>query len=130
MTDQVYKVAQHNGANAAALILIGGYGAIVLYNGNLGALLTQLKQDFLGTNGQGAFWRWGLALLILYALAKNPSTNHLFGPILVIAIVAMLIEAASRSNGGASSFFKSLHDLFTGPAQSSVPSMGTIPFPQ
>jgi hypothetical protein len=83
-------------------LMLGGYLAICLYQGNLGALASAAKDDFLGTAASGnapaqpGFWRWAVALLILVALARSPRTNFLFGPLLIFTLVAMLISTASN----------------------------------
>lgn len=91
----IAKSATTGNANAAAALILGAYLAIVLYQGNLGALATQAKMDFLGDAQHPAFWRWAIALLILYALAQNKATNFLFAPLLVMALAGMLIEMAT-----------------------------------
>ena len=105
-------VATHSGANAASLLFLAAYLAIVLYQGNLSKLADQARTDFLGGNGKPAFWRWAIALLLLYALARNPSTNSLFGPILVLVLVAMLIEMATTQPGTFATLNKQIAGFF------------------
>lgn len=83
--------------NAIGALLLGAYLLAVLWQGNLGALASAASQDFFGTNNQPAFWRWGVALLVLVYLAQSRRANWLFGPVLAIALVAMLINAASNN---------------------------------
>src|SRR4029077_3647877 len=99
-------------ANALALILAAVFVAIVTYNGNFPALLAQIKGDFLGTGDQGAFWKWALALIILYALASNTTTNQFFGPLLAAAILAMLIGTAERNPSAWQNLRGSIDSLF------------------
>jgi len=85
-------------SNGAVLLLLAVYLGIVIWNGNLGALTSALKQDILQRNSAGpAFWQWLIALIVLYALAKNPATSQIFGPLLGIALVAMLIQLALKN---------------------------------
>lgn len=103
-------IATHGGTNAAVALIVGAYLAIALYQGQLGALADAARDDFLGTNGQKPFWRWAAALLILIALAQSPKLNFLFGPMVVFALVAMMIQTAQTQglatlNAGIASFF-------------------------
>lgn len=94
----------HPTVNPAIAIFVGVYLLVALYQGNLGALATQAKADFLGgTDAQGnatpGFWRWAAALIVLIYLSQNPATSNLFGPLLAITLVAMLINIASTQPG-------------------------------
>ena len=90
------EATTHGGTNAAIAVLLGGYLAICLYQGNLGNLAAAARQDFLGDSQHPAFWRWAMALLILMALAKVPAVQPIFGPALVIVLIAMLINSAEN----------------------------------
>lgn len=120
MTDRVSQVVNHSYANPAALLFIGAYGAICLFNGNFGALVSQLRIDFLGSDNQGAFWKWGIALLILYALASNSATNEIFGPVLIIALAAMLVQSVEKNPAQFNSFIATVRSTFAGGTQASV----------
>lgn len=95
VSTQATAVATHTPTNAAIALVLGAYLAIVLYQGNLGALATAAKQDFLGGGNEQPFWRWAVAVLILVAVADNPTTKPYFGPLLGFALVAMLINIAT-----------------------------------
>jgi hypothetical protein len=97
--DGVYKTASHGPTNALIGILFAVYLAVVMFQGNLVPFLGAVKDDFLGSDNQPAFWKWFLALLILFALAQSPRLNFMFGPLLVIVIVALLIELAQNHPG-------------------------------
>jgi len=85
-------------ANGAALLLLAAYLSVVLATGNFSPFLAALKQDLFTRSAAGpAFWQWLIALIVLYALAKNPATSQIFGPLLGVALVAMLIQLALKN---------------------------------
>jgi hypothetical protein len=96
-TNKIYLVAKNTTANGAVLLLLAAFLAVVVYNGNLGYLASALKQDLFTRSQAGpAFWQWAVGLIVLYALAENPNTSQLFGPLLAIALVALLIQLATK----------------------------------
>lgn len=119
--------ATHGGTNAAVALLLGAYLAIVLYQGNLGALATQAKTDFLGgATGTGAtqpgFWKWGAAVLILMALAQINAVKPVFGPILAITLVAMLINIASENPQALSNLESGVQSFFSPATSQGAPA--------
>lgn len=95
----VRVVATHSRANAAAALLLGAYLVVVLANGNLGSLAKQAKYDFITGDAQHpAFWRWGVALLILYSLSRSDKVGDYFAPLLWIALVAMFVWNAQTNS--------------------------------
>lgn len=107
------QVANHSGVNAAVAVGIGSYLAIALYQGNLGALATQARGDFLGQNGERGFWQWALAVIILVALGKSPTLKPVFGPLMVVALVAMLINLATTDKTKFANLQDGIKALFT-----------------
>lgn len=123
------ELATHGGTNAIVAVMLGVYLIMVVYQGNLGALATAAKQDFLGTSGEPAFWRWAVALLILVALARNPKVNFLFGPLLMFALVGMLINVAGKNPAMLKNLQSGIKSLFQGQnpsGTSSTPQLGAV----
>jgi hypothetical protein len=126
MADKVYIAATNSKVNATVLIMLAVYLGAVIWQGNVGAFASSVWADFSGQPmpGQGpgvtgqaqrpAFWQWALAVLILYWLAQNPSTENLFGPLLAIVIVAMLIQLAIRQPGVFQTMTNSFKSLLGG----------------
>jgi hypothetical protein len=111
----VVEVSKHSYANGAAALLLAAYLVIVWYRGNLASLASSAQADFLGTGQQTAFWKWALALVILYALASTPSLRVIFAPFLFIVIVAMFIEAAEKGRlAGINKAFNAIFGTQTG----------------
>lgn len=109
MTNKVYLVAQNSTANGFILLAVAIYLGVIIWQGNLTAFVTTLWADISGkqvaTSGASvtvtatkgpAFWQWLVALLVLYVLASNPTTEPYFGPFLAIMLVALLIQLATN----------------------------------
>jgi hypothetical protein len=120
MADRVYTAAKSPAVNGAVLIMLAIYLAAVVYQGNVGDFAKALWADFSGQQPGGgktqrpAFWQWALAVLVLYALAQYPETEHLFGPLLGIVIVAMMIQLAVKQPGVFQTLNDSVKALFGG----------------
>jgi hypothetical protein len=113
--NKVVMVAKNTAANGAVLILLAVYLGAVVWKGNVGAFTAQLWQDFSGRpQGGPAFWQWGLAVIVLYAIAQNDSTEHIFGPLLAILIVAMLIQLAMKQPQLFANLTSGINKLFGG----------------
>lgn len=107
------KAATHTGANAFAAILLAAYLAIVAWQGNIFALFGQMQSDIVGTQQRSGFWKWAIALIILYWLAENPSTNEIFGPLLMLALLAMMIEIATTQPNEFQNLTKAINTIFS-----------------
>jgi hypothetical protein len=108
---KVMMVAKNTTANAAVLILLAVFLAAIVWRGNAKVFATTVWADITGqqssvssngavtvTGSKGpAFWQWAIALIVLYALAENSNTSHIFGPLLAIMVVAMLIQLAEKN---------------------------------
>ena len=106
-----HDIPNSNGANAAVAVVLGIYLVLVLSKGNIPELAKAAQQDFLGDNTQKPFWRWFLAVMVLWYLTTFKQTQHLFGPLFSFALVAMLIEATQGKGKG------SLKNLMSGISQ-------------
>lgn len=73
--------------NGFAAILVGVYLALVAYQGNAGTFFSTVAQDFKGAGQIPGFFKWFIALVVLYALTKNEK----FAPITVPLFYAALI---------------------------------------
>ena len=109
-----------SGANAVIAILLAAYIGTALYQGNLAGLVQAGYADIV----TAGFWKWLVALAILYSLASSDKTNRIFGPILMIALVGLLIYLAEKQPQGFQQLTASIKSLLTLPQTSSV-SVGT-----
>lgn len=110
----IRAVATHTPTNAAIVLLVAGYIAVVTYQGNFGTLTNAVRQDFIGGAGHRPFWKWALALVIMIALAQSSRVGFLFGPALTIALVAMLIEIATTQPDMLKNLSASFNAVFSG----------------
>lgn len=114
---KVYMATKNTTANGAALLLLAVYLGMVVYRGNVKDFALQVWKDVSTRSTAGpAFWQWAIALLILYALAENPNTSHIFGPLLAIALVAMLLQLAIHQPKLFATLNKNVGYILGGPA--------------
>lgn len=118
-----YQNVTHLPSNSATMLILAAYVATVLWRGNFALLIGNLRNDFFGrdaapaagsapaTGKQPAFWKWAFGLIILYALASNARLNFLFGPLLMLALAAMLINIATRDPQGFSNLSSSFNAI-------------------
>lgn len=104
----IYRTGAHGPTNAIVALGLGVYIAVLVTRGNLGPFWQALQSDII-TSG---FWKWVLALVILYYLASNPSLNPVFGPLLIIAVIAMLIYAAEKNPASLQNLRSGINSLF------------------
>ncbi len=132
MESRITKAATHSGANAFAAILLAAYLAIVAWQGNIGALFGQIKSDVVGTPQRSGFWKWAIAIVILYWLAENPATNKVFGPLLMVTLLAMLIDIASTQPQAFQNLNRAVATIFSASPQATLstpaPSSSNIQF--
>lgn len=85
--------------NSIAEILVGIFVLVVVFNCNLDKFLALLNEDLFGsTNTSGVgFAKWGLALLLVYAIAQIDEFKPLGTRLLAVTIVAMLINVVTKN---------------------------------
>lgn len=97
MASKALQNASTGPANGIVLLLIAAYLAAVTWKGNIGALGSALYKDLFDKGQAGvAFYQWLIALVILWYLANKPETSKIFEPLLYIALVALLIQLATK----------------------------------
>jgi len=115
MTNKVYLITKSNSANGLAMIVLAAYLIAVVWRGNLQFFLKTLWQDISGKQTSGrAFWQWGLAVVVLYYLATNDTTEEFFGPFLAIMVVALLIQLAGAQPQLFNNLSTALNKVFGG----------------
>ncbi len=106
MASKAIQNASTGPANGIALLLLAAYLAAVTWKGNLGALWSALYKDLFEKGPAGvAFYQWIIGLAILWWLANKPETSKVFEPLLYVALVALLIQLATKQPN----LFKSLN---------------------
>lgn len=97
-TTIIVQSSTHTGLNAVVLTALGVYLGMVIYQGSLGSLWTELKTDVIGS-GQATphFWQWAIAAFILYWLAENDQTQPYAEPFFFIMLAVLLVSIASKN---------------------------------
>lgn len=134
--------ALHPQLNAAVALFLGVYLLIVLWQGNLGALVNQARADLIGGSvsanpnpagdhtGTGTpanplvipdttvtptgqpFWRWALAVIILIMVTELPPVRPYANALIGFVFVAMLIQLESSQPGTFSNLSQTIGQLF------------------
>lgn len=73
--------------NGVAAIGLGAYILAVVIGGNATRLFDLLKDE-------GGYVKWLIAFLILLAIAENENTKEIGRPLIVVAFVALAINAS------------------------------------
>lgn len=80
----------NNLANTASVFVIAGYLGMVVYRGNMGALLSELPKD-------AGYIEFLVAGAVLKVIVDNPNTHSVALGLVAVSIVAVLLKAASGS---------------------------------
>lgn len=75
--------------NGFAAILIGVYLGAVAYQGNAANFFAAVKQDFTGGGAIPGFFKWFIALVILYVVSKNEKAAPIAKPLFYASVLVL-----------------------------------------
>lgn len=124
MPPNINQSALHPQLNAAVALFLGAYLLVVLYQGNLGPLTNQARQDFIGGANNTGFWRWALAVIVLIMVAQLPPIRPYQNALIGFVFVAMMIRTAENQPGAIGNLQSAISLLF---GRGAVPNANITP---
>lgn len=76
--------------NGASALVIGGYLAAVVYQGNTSKIITEVVKDY-------GYLEFLIALIVLKVIVDNPGTHDIATLLIVSAIIAAFIKFVENS---------------------------------